>query len=82
MRDAGYRTPEEIAGWKERDPFAMLREGAVSRSIASESEFEAIDEEIKAVVADALDFATRSPFPDPSTATLFIFSDSREASDN
>jgi 2-oxoisovalerate dehydrogenase E1 component len=82
MRDAGYRTQEEVAEWKQRDPIASLREGALSRSIASQSEFDAIDDEIKAIVADALEFATNSPFPDPSTATLFIFSDTREAGDN
>jgi len=33
-----------------------------------------IDEEIRAEVTEALEFATNSPFPDPSTATNFIFS--------
>ena len=32
MRDAGYRTPEEIAAWKERDPIKLFqREGAGRR---------------------------------------------------
>lgn len=79
MRDAGYRTAEEVAEWKRRDPITLLKEGAIARGIAAPGEFDAIDEEIKAVVADALEFATSSPFPDPSTATLFIFSQSQEA---
>jgi 2-oxoisovalerate dehydrogenase E1 component len=79
MRDAGYRTADEIAEWKQRDPITLLREGAVSRGIADDAAFDAIDDEIKAIVADALEFATTSPFPEPSTATLFIFSDSQEA---
>jgi len=74
MRDAGYRTAEEIDEWKARDPMAMLRKGVVERGIAEDTEFDAIDAEIKAIVADALDFATNSPYPDPSTATSFIFS--------
>ncbi len=74
MRDAGYRTTEEIDEWKARDPMAMLRKGVVERGIAEDSEFDAIDADIKAIVADALDFATNSPYPDPSTATSFIFS--------
>ncbi len=47
----------------------MLADG-----IATEDDFDAIDAEIKAIVADALDFATNSPYPDPSTATTFVFS--------
>ncbi len=70
---------EEVSEWKERDPILTLRAGAVMRGIATEGEFDAIDEEIKAIVADALKFATESPFPDPSTATLFIFSEPQEA---
>ena len=79
MRDAGYRTAEEIQEWKQRDPITMLREGAVSRGVAADGDFDWIDEEIKAIVADALEFATNSPFPEPSTATLFIYSQSQEA---
>ncbi len=79
MRDAGYRTAEEIAEWRARDPITLLREGSVARGIATDGDFDQIDEEIKAIVADALKFATESPFPDPSTATLFIFSQPQEA---
>jgi 2-oxoisovalerate dehydrogenase E1 component len=74
MRDAGYRTSEEIDAWKTRDPITFLKERVLAREIATEEEFDAIDAEIKAVVAEALDFATNSPYPDPSTATKFIFS--------
>jgi 2-oxoisovalerate dehydrogenase E1 component len=74
MRDAGYRTPAEIDAWKTRDPIATLKERILARELATADEFDAIDAEIKAIVADALDFATKSPYPDPSTATSFIFS--------
>jgi 2-oxoisovalerate dehydrogenase E1 component len=74
MRDAGYRTPEEIEDWKTRDPIALLKQRVLARQLATEAEFDAIDAEIKAIVADALDFATKSPYPDPSTATSFVFS--------
>jgi 2-oxoisovalerate dehydrogenase E1 component len=79
MRDAGYRTADEIADWKARDPLPLLRDGAIARGVAEAADFEAIDEEIKAVVADALEFATNSPFPEPETATLHIFSSPQEA---
>jgi 2-oxoisovalerate dehydrogenase E1 component len=74
MRDAGYRTSEEIEDWKTRDPIASLKARVIARELATTEEFDAIDEEIKTVVTDALDFATQSPYPDPSTATSFVFS--------
>jgi TPP-dependent pyruvate/acetoin dehydrogenase alpha subunit len=74
MRDAGYRTSDEIDAWKTRDPIISLRERAVAAGTATADEFDAIDADVKAIVADALDFATKSPYPDPSTATSYIFS--------
>src|SRR5215211_3884638 len=74
MRDAGYRTSDEIDAWKTRDPIVSLRERAIAAGTATADEFDAIDADVKAIVADALDFATKSPYPDPSTATSFVFS--------
>jgi 2-oxoisovalerate dehydrogenase E1 component len=74
MRDAGYRTSDEIDAWKTRDPIVSLRERAIAAGTATADEFDAIDADVKAIVADALDFATKSPYPDPSTATTYIFS--------
>ena len=54
MRDAGYRTQEEIAAWKERDPIQLFREQAAGRRAAlTEAELDAIDAEIKALVEEA-----------------------------
>ena len=74
MRDGGYRSTDEIADWKSRDPITALREGAVARGVATASDFDAIDAEITGIVADALIFAMESPFPEPDTATLHIYS--------
>jgi TPP-dependent pyruvate/acetoin dehydrogenase alpha subunit len=51
-----------------------LRQGVVDRGLATEEEFDAIDAEIKAIVTEGLEFATNSPYPDPSTAANHIFS--------
>ena len=67
-------TAEEIDKWKAKDPINTLRAQVTARGVASEADFDEIDEEIRAEVAEALEFATDSPFPDPSTATNFIFS--------
>jgi 2-oxoisovalerate dehydrogenase E1 component len=74
MRDAGYRTQDEIDAWKTRDPIVSLRAGLLARGIAAEAECVAIDEEVKTLVAEAQQFANESPYPDPATATDHIFS--------
>lgn len=73
MRDAGYRTNDEIEAWKTRDPITALKARVLAEDIAAESDFDAIDAEITAIVAEALKFAETSPFPDPSTATKFVY---------
>ena len=77
MRDGGYRTLEEVASWRERDPIVALRAVTVGRGTATDTDFDAIDADIQAMVAEALTFATESPYPDPATTTDYIFSEDR-----
>jgi 2-oxoisovalerate dehydrogenase E1 component len=73
MRDAGYRTAEEIDEWKARDPLLLLQTKLLNAGIASVSDFEPIDTEIKAMVEDAAEFAKNSPYPDQATVTDHIY---------
>jgi 2-oxoisovalerate dehydrogenase E1 component len=74
MRDAGYRTVEEIESWKQRDPITCLKDKLITAGKATEADFTAIDAEIKTVADDAIEFAKSSPYPDPATVTKYIFS--------
>lgn len=73
MRDGGYRTTDEINAWRTRDPIALLGEGLIARGIVSDDELTGIEEAVQALVAEALQFALDSPFPDVETATRFIY---------
>lgn len=75
MRDGGYRSAEEIESWKKRDPISAFRSWLVGNGNATDDEIGAIDSEVAAAVDDAIDFARSSPFPDPATASDFIFSE-------
>jgi 2-oxoisovalerate dehydrogenase E1 component len=75
MRDAGYRTAEEIDAWKARDPLALLKAALLAKPIASDADFERIESEVKTLVEEAVEFAKNSPYPDPATATDHIFSE-------
>jgi TPP-dependent pyruvate/acetoin dehydrogenase alpha subunit len=74
MRDAGYRSREEVEAWKQRCPIQRLRERILAEGSAGAVDCDAIDAEVAALVAEALDFAKASPWPDPATATDHIYS--------
>ncbi|MCE2964766.1 MAG: pyruvate dehydrogenase (acetyl-transferring) E1 component subunit alpha [Alphaproteobacteria bacterium] len=63
---AKYRSKEELEKMKtERDPIARLKIALDAQGV-TEAEFKAIDTDIKAIVADAAEFAQTSPEPDVS----------------
>lgn len=73
MRDAGYRTPEEVEEWKTRDPITCFQQWLVDKQKAAPETLQAIEAEIKALVDEATEFARESPWPQPSTAMDHIF---------
>jgi pyruvate dehydrogenase E1 component alpha subunit len=68
MSDPGkYRTREEIdAVRKTRDPIDHLQEKLLSSQLADDDALKAIDAKVKAVIADAAEFARTTPQPEPS----------------
>ena len=74
MRDAGYRTQEEVDAWKARDPITHYRKWLLDNEEAGPETLSAIEAEVKDVVAEAAEFARNSPWPEPETVSEFIFS--------
>jgi len=74
MRDAGYRTRDEVEAWKQRCPIQRLRERLLAAGVASAADCDAIETEVASLVAEARDFAAASPWPDPATATDHVYS--------
>jgi len=68
-----YRTPEEVAEWKKKDPIPRFRKQLVEQGILSEAEADKIDEEVAAEVKAAEEFARSSPFPEPHEALEHLF---------
>ena len=64
---AKYRTREEVEEWMQRDPIAILGARIGTLGIATPEQLVALDDEAKAVVRDAVEFAEASPLPDPGT---------------
>jgi len=64
---AKYRTREEVEQWMQRDPLALLAARIQTLGIATPDQLAKIDEDAKAIIQDAVEFAERSPPPDPET---------------
>jgi 2-oxoisovalerate dehydrogenase E1 component len=73
MRDAGYRTREEVEQWRARDPIKRFRERLSSTGVADTDSLDAIESEIQTDVAEALEWAKASPYPDPDTVMEHVF---------
>ena len=58
-----YRTKAELEEYMKRDPIALLRAHMQENGELTDEELQKLDEEIKAVVQDAWDFADQSPEP-------------------
>lgn len=69
-----YRSKEEVAEWRARDPVFSFRDWVVAQGFATEDEVSAIDAEVEQIVEDAVRFAEESPEPDPSTLYDYVYS--------
>jgi pyruvate dehydrogenase E1 component alpha subunit len=71
---AKYRTKEEVEKMRhERDPIEHVRARLLESGRASENELKAIDKEIRGIVNEAADFATRAPEPDAAELYTDVF---------
>ena len=69
----GYRPEEEFSKWKSVDPVALFREKLLQQKLLNEEQIQTIEKSIMTVIAEAMEFAKSSPFPDPSEAFGPIF---------
>jgi pyruvate dehydrogenase E1 component alpha subunit len=62
----GYRTQDEIKLWMEKDPIKRFNEYLIENEISNEDSLKKIDQEVSEYIAEALEYAKQSPYPDPS----------------
>jgi pyruvate dehydrogenase E1 component alpha subunit len=58
-----YRTKDELEAYRKRDPINLLKSQLLADKAIKESDVEAMEKEIAAVVQDSWDFADASPEP-------------------
>jgi 2-oxoisovalerate dehydrogenase E1 component len=67
MRDAGYRSREEVEEWRSRDPIVRLRDQLAPEAI------DTTEREVQSLVDEALEWAKASPYPDPESVMDHVF---------
>jgi TPP-dependent pyruvate/acetoin dehydrogenase alpha subunit len=76
MSDAAsgtYRSKEELEASRQRDPIVLFEEKLRGLGLITDGDIKAIEDEVAAAVADAVQFADASPDPDPSELTTDVY---------
>src|SRR4030095_5945887 len=70
---AFYRTKEELAMWKSRDPLVTFTAYLTHMSVLTAEKEQELDARIKVVLDDAVEFAMSAPDPQPEDATTDLY---------
>jgi pyruvate dehydrogenase E1 component alpha subunit len=73
--DRGYMPKDEFAAAMERDPTPAFRAWLTENGAVGEADLAAIDDQVAATVADAMEYAASSPPPSASTLLDNVFAD-------
>ena len=68
-----YRTKEEEASWKARDPIPNLAAHLVEAGIATEAEIDAVEAQVEGEIEEATAFALNSPTPPVEELELYVY---------
>jgi pyruvate dehydrogenase E1 component alpha subunit len=72
---AKYRTKEELEEYKTKDPIEHVLNVIKTQQFATEAEIETINDKVKAIIDDCVEFAENSPWPDDSEVYKDIYTD-------
>ena len=70
-----YRTDEEVEAWRERDPIDVHSRWLVEQEIASQEEIEAVRQDVADTIAEALQYARESPYPEMDDLLNDLYAD-------
>ena len=72
-----YRTREEEAFWRDRDPIKVQKSNMTTLKMLSEPEFEDLQHSVKDKLDQAMVFSEASPEPDPNDLTTDVYAPSK-----
>ena len=68
-----YRSDDEVARWKERDPIFTLEDRMVENKVATRQQFEDIWTQLRNDIDNAIKFAEESPVPAPDQVLVDVY---------
>jgi len=68
-----YRSDDEVAMWKQRDPIFTLEDRMIENKAATRDQFDAIWAELRAGIEAAIAFADESPYPTPDQIMVGVY---------
>lgn len=68
-----YRTKENLKKLMERDPLLLMQHILIEEGVFTEEESKAIDKEMRQIILEAIDYAEKSPWPNPATLEEDVF---------
>lgn len=77
--DRQYRTAEDIAEGRAKDPILLFEKYIKDAGIADEAWFEQINEQLMVIVNEATDYAEAAPYAAPEHALKYVFAEGDEA---
>jgi len=73
-----YRDPAELEEWRKRDPIDSFRARLLAQKVLAEKEIGELDDEIQAVLDEAVDFAASTPKPEAAEALQGVYADTHD----
>jgi pyruvate dehydrogenase E1 component alpha subunit len=70
---AFYRTDEELAMWKSRDPIPTFTSYLQARSVLGADKLQEIEQRVKSTIDEAVEFAMNGTDPDPGEAVTDLY---------
>jgi TPP-dependent pyruvate/acetoin dehydrogenase alpha subunit len=72
---AAYRPEGEVEEWKAKCPIARARKKLIEAHGCQEKELRKLEQKADEEIADAVEFALNSPWPDPKNAVEHVYAD-------
>ncbi len=76
--DAGYVPKELFEEWAKKDPITRFEKRLLAEKSMTKAEIEKMEQEIKATIDDAVEWADKSPYPDPEETLEGVYHEGRE----
>ncbi|MDH3217655.1 MAG: thiamine pyrophosphate-dependent dehydrogenase E1 component subunit alpha [Candidatus Krumholzibacteria bacterium] len=75
--DAGYVPKELFEEWARKDPIERLQKHMIDAGELTAEGIESMENEITAIIDDAVDWADKSPYPDPEDCLKGVYHEGR-----